>query len=101
MKARRPPAILGLTAVVLISAALVGTTFAQAVVQEPKNGCTSPQPYSGSLTSPSFSPPSNAEMVTFQGWFEVESVNPEVFDQTVAEYSANGGPWIEFGRLFA
>src|SRR5262245_20028621 len=89
----------GLTAVAALAAALAAPTSAQ-VLQAPKNGCSSAQPYSGSLTSPPFSPPSNADSVTFQGWFEVESVNPAAHDQTVLEYSANGGPWTEFGRLF-
>jgi len=90
---------LGLCLAVGLAAVLAGATVAQAVDQEPKNGCTSPQPYSGSLTSPPFSPGAQGEPVAFQSWFEVESVAPDTFDLTVLEYSANQGPWTEFGRL--
>ena len=76
------------------------TTASAQVVQTSKNGCESPQPYSGSLTSPAFDPPSNAETVTFQGWFEVEGVAPTSFDQTVLEYTIDGGEtWVQFGNL--
>ena len=90
----------GLTCVL---ATWAGATFAEAqVVQTPKDGCSSPQPYSGSLTSPPFNPPSNDFEVSFQGWFEVESVAPTVFDQTIMEYIDLDSPeptWTEFARL--
>ena len=41
-------------ALTCLVAVLTATTFAQAVDQTSKNGCTSPQAYLGALTSPSF-----------------------------------------------
>ena len=77
MKARRPPAILGLTAVVLLSAALVGATFAQAVDRSRRTGAPPLSRTAGrSRRRPSVPPANGRRSVTFQGWFEVESVDP-------------------------
>jgi len=95
-----------LGALTCLIAVLTATTFAQAVDQTPKNGCTSPQPYSGSLTTPSFNTnPDGPTSVSLQGWFEIESVAPGSFDVIPVEYSLDPGPgqlprdWIEFGSL--
>ena len=95
---------------VALAAVLTAATLAYAVDQTPKNGCTSPQEYTGSITSPSFtsslSPADEfGAMITFQGWFEVESVAPTGFDNMVAEYTttpAQPDSWLplqsgEFG----
>ena len=61
-------------ALTCLVAVLTATTFAQAVDQTSKNGCTSPQAYSGALTSPSFNAqPDATTTVNFQGWFEIRS----------------------------
>jgi hypothetical protein len=81
-------------------AILVAATTAAAVDQVSKNGCTSPVVYSGALTSPSFFTGSGSPGVSFQGWFEVEGVDPVFEDQAVVEYDIGGlGNWVEFGRL--
>jgi hypothetical protein len=69
------------------------------VSQTPKNGCTSPEPYTGSLTSPQFPPSEVQGTVTFQGWFEVESVNPDGHDLAVVEWSADGSNWTPIDQL--
>ena len=87
------------------AAVLTGATTAGAVDQFPKNGCTSPQPYSGSITTPAFV--GDIELgatVNFQGWFEIESVAPGAFDTMNLEYSLDPGAggtrdWISFGAL--
>jgi hypothetical protein len=87
-------------AVLALAVLATATTASAQVTQFEKNGCESPQPYTGSLTSPPFNPPSNQETVTFQGWFEVEGVAPTSFDQTVLEYTVDGGEtWVPFGNL--
>jgi hypothetical protein len=71
------------------AAVLTGATTAQAVEQFPKNGCTSPQPYSGSLTSPPFNPDTDSTVgadIDFSGWFEIESVSPGSFDTITVEF---------------
>ena len=45
-----------LCAITCLAAVLTAATLAQAVDQTPKNGCTSPQAYEGSITSPPFVP---------------------------------------------
>ena len=94
-----------LCALTCAGAGLTGATMAQAVEQFPKNGCTSPEPYTGALTTPQFT--GDIELgsnLTFQGWFEVESRNPGSFDTMNVEYSLDPGSggtrdWIPFGAL--
>jgi hypothetical protein len=74
------------------AAVLTGATTAGAVEQFPKNGCTSPEQYSGSLTSPVFSTNIEGATVNFQGWFEIESVAPGSFDTMSAEYRSSADP---------
>ena len=69
------------------------------VVQTPKNGCSSPEAYSGTVTSPVFATGSSTTLVNFQGWFEVEAVDPDGHDTVAVEYSIDGVDWNEFGRL--
>jgi hypothetical protein len=87
-------------------AVLTAATVAQAVEQTPKNGCTSPQSYTGSLTSPVLntvvSPPAN---LRFKAWFEIEAFAAGNYDHTYVEYSVPppqvGDPrdWVELGKL--
>jgi hypothetical protein len=98
-----------LCALTCLAAVLTAATLAQAVEQFPKNGCASPQAYTGSLTSPPVNVPDPIEgpgpVFRFDGWFEVESVNPGSFDSMVVEYSLDPGPgqprdnWVQFGQL--
>ena len=96
-----------LCAMTCLAAILVAATFAEAVDQTAKQGCTSRDTYVGSITSPSFTPTSPdvaPPAMTFQGWFEVESVAPNGHDETYVEYSTDPGPgqernWILMGRL--
>src|SRR5688572_5565280 len=81
----------GLVAAATCAAAvLTGVTTAQAVDQFPKNGCTSPQPYSGTMTTAPFNPQRDSGTlgadVTFNGWFEIESVSPGSFDTITVEF---------------
>jgi hypothetical protein len=82
------------------AAVLTGATTAGAVEQFPKNGCSSPQAYSGSITTPPFTPSRDSSIlgsdVSFQGWFEIESVAPGSFDTITVEYQdpADPGTWI-------
>jgi hypothetical protein len=95
-----PARILVLAVLALAALATASTMASAQVTQFEKNGCQSPQIYSGSLTSPPFDPPTNSETLTFQGWFEIEGVAPTSFDQIVVEYTVDGGVnWVEFGRL--
>jgi hypothetical protein len=89
-----------LCALTCLAAVLTAATVAQAVDQTAKDGCTSPQPYSGSLITPAFSAPSGAQ-VNFQGWFEIESVAPTAFDTIHVEYTtpADAGVWTSFGDM--
>src|SRR6188474_3399388 len=78
----------------VLAAVLTGATYAYAVDQTSKNGCTSPQPYSGSLTTPPFTPGGGPEFgasIHFRGWFEIESVAPSGFDRMTVEWSNDGG----------
>ena len=69
------------------AAVLTGATTAGAVDQFPKNGCESPQPYSGSIMSSTFNTDVEfGAQVNFQGWFEIESVAPGSFDTMNFEY---------------
>ena len=90
-------------ALTCLVAVLTATTFAQAVDQTSKNGCTSPQPYSGSLTSPTFTAAGDVEFgaaVTFNAWFEIESVAPGAFDRMTPSSGDDGGNiWNEIGEL--
>ena len=72
------PAFTGLAALAASLAVALSPGIAVAVDQTPKNGCGSSVTYSGQLTSPAFtsSSPSTRAQVTFQGWFEGESVDP-------------------------
>ena len=64
-----------------------------------EHGCSSPEAYSGALTSPSFDAV-EAASVTFQAWFEVEAVEPTGRDEAILQYDLGGsGDWVEFGRL--
>jgi hypothetical protein len=95
--------------VLCIAATLANAALAAAQVEQtPKNGCESPEAYEGSLTSPTFTPGfgplEGPPQVRFQGWFEVESVNPESFDIIQVEYSlapGEGQPrtWEPLGEL--
>lgn len=89
-----------LCALTCLAAVLTTATLAQAVDQFPKNGCTSPQVYSGSITSPPFTPALEAA-VTFDGWFEIESVAPGSFDNVNVEYTtpADAGVWTTIDNL--
>jgi hypothetical protein len=92
-------------ALTCLAGGLTAATLAQAVEQFPKNGCTSPQPYSGSITSPVFN--TDVEFgtrVEFQGWFEIESVAPGSFDTTTFEYRSSADPadvWNSLGDLMS
>ena len=98
-----------LGALTCLVAVLTAATFAQAVDQTSKNGCTSPQPYVGSLTTPPVEVlPAGAEFtpgIRFNGWFEVESVAPGAFDVMTVEYSLDPGvgqgprQWVQFATL--
>jgi len=98
-----------LGALICLVAVLTAATFAQAVDQTSKNGCTSPQVYVGSLTTPPVEVlPAGSEFtpgIRFSGWFEVESVAPGAFDVMTVEYSLDPGPsqeprqWVPFGNL--
>jgi hypothetical protein len=85
------------------AAVLTGATTAGAVDQFPKNGCESPQAYSGSITSSTFS--TDVELgaqINFQGWFEIESVAPGSFDTMNFEYRSPADPpdvWNPVGDL--
>lgn len=87
------------------AAVLTGATTAGAVEQFSKNGCTSPQPYSGSLMSPTFTTdPEFGATVNFQGWFEIESVAPSSFDTMNFEYRSDADPvdvWNPVGDLIS
>jgi hypothetical protein len=90
-----------------LAALLTAATFAQAQVdQSAKNGCQSPQAYSGAITTPDTEVPvSPNSAIRFQAWFEVESIAPAAFDRMTVEYSLApaqpGDPrdWIAFGDL--
>jgi hypothetical protein len=71
------------------------------ITQGPKEGCTSTQPYSGELTSPTFSlAGATSAEVQFQAWWEIESVNADRFDLMTVEYSIDGGvSWQQAGKL--
>jgi hypothetical protein len=94
-----PLRILVLAVLALAALATASTTASAQETQFEKNGCTSPQIYSGTLTSPPFSPTFQGSTMTFRAWFEVESVAPEGFDQITVEYNENGGPFQPLGRL--
>jgi hypothetical protein len=86
----------GTVAVGLVVALTPG--IAVAIDQTAKNGCSSPEIYSGALTFPPFDTPGGESIVRFQGWFEAESVSPESHDLAVAEYSLDGGQTWETGK---
>jgi hypothetical protein len=98
---RRKLITLGGAALISSLAVTLAPGIASAVDQTEKNGCSSPEVYSGALTSPSFTTPvSGTSQVRFQGWFEAESVAPSSHDLAVVEYSLDGGlTWDEAGRL--
>jgi hypothetical protein len=77
-------------ALTCLAGVLTTTTLAQGAVQFPKNGCMSDVDYSGSLTSPAYTPSSpdvnTAPTISLQGWFEVESPNPTFRDEILIEY---------------
>ena len=85
------------------AAVLTGATTAGAVDQFPKNGCESPQPYSGSIMSSTFNTDVEfGAQVNFQGWFEIESVAPGSFDTMNFEYRSAADPpdvWNTVGDL--
>lgn len=93
-----------LCALTCLAAVLTAATMAQAVDQTSKNGCTSPQAYSGSITSPAFTPTGSVEFgaqIDFRGWFEIESVAPGSFDNITVEYTtpADAGVWTTIDNL--
>src|SRR3954451_5572542 len=95
-----------LFAMTVLAAVLTAATFAYAVDQQPKNGCSSPEAYSGSLTSPTFATnPDGDTIFAFQGWFEIESIAPGSFDRMTVEYSLDPGisqeprTWVPFDDL--
>jgi hypothetical protein len=69
--------------------------------QTPKNGCESQVAYSGALTSPAFDTGASPGSITFNGWFEIESIDPFGHDLITVEYMSPGtsGEWVEFARL--
>lgn len=71
------------------------------ITQTPKDGCTSTQPYSGELTSPTFSlAGATSAEVQFQAWWEIESVDADTYDLMTVEYSIDGGAsWQQAGQL--
>ena len=93
---RRRTAVLVALAVCLAALAAM-TTSAGAVDQDAKNGCWSPDAYSGALTSPPFTT-GEAASIAFQGWFEIEAVDPFSRDEVTVQYDLNGcclrAPWI-------
>jgi hypothetical protein len=59
---------------------------------EMKNGCTSREAFSGTLTSPTFSLAGAASATLhFFSWWEIESVDADSFDVMQVEYSTDGG----------
>jgi hypothetical protein len=78
-------------AVVIVAAMTVGifvaTLEAFAVDQGLKHGCESPEAYAGGLTSPTFTTGTDPSSVSFQGWFEVESVDPINHDQAKVQWA--------------
>jgi hypothetical protein len=89
-----------LGALTCLVAVLTAATFAQAIEQTAKNGCSSPQAYSGSITTPPFTPLGTGGQganVSFEGWFEIESINPfgSGIDTITVEYTTPGaeGEW--------
>lgn len=83
----------------LALAGLVMATDALAVDQTPKNGCASPVSYEAALTSPGVSVGENPSL-EFQGFFEIESINPAGFDQLVVEWTpASVIDWQELTSL--
>jgi hypothetical protein len=74
--------------------ALLGATSALGqVAQTPKNGCESPEAYSGSLTSDPF-PPGGAQL-RFDAWYEVESIDPVSHDVIGVEWKpAADADWM-------
>ena len=95
-----------LAALACLAAVLTAATFAQAVEQTPKNGCTSPQAYSGSITSAPFTPAGSVEFgaqIDFLGWLEIESVSPGGYDNITVEYRVPSDPpdtWTSVGDMF-
>ena len=87
----------GVTLVASLAVGLVPGT-AGAVDQTDKNGCTSPQAYSGAITSPIFDAPASPT-ISFQAWFEIEGVAPTGFDLTTLEYKVGAGEWTSAGSL--
>jgi Immune inhibitor A peptidase M6 len=69
--------------------------------QTPENGCTSTHVQTGTLTSPSFSLAGRTSAVlTFQAWWEIEAVHPDVSDLMRVEYTTDGGAtWITAAAL--
>jgi hypothetical protein len=88
-------------ALTCLVAFLTTATFAQAqVTQFADNGCESPQPYAGAITTPVFTADPGS-VITFAGWFEVESVSSTI-DAISVEYSttpADPASWTSLGDL--
>jgi hypothetical protein len=76
-----------------LAIAAIAAVPAPATHQGSKNGCTSSNTPSGSLTSPTFSmaDATDAATLTFQTFWEIESINPASYDQMIVEYSTDGG----------
>jgi hypothetical protein len=56
------------------------------------SGCYSSGPYSGDLVSPAFSLAGmTSALLTFEAWYEIESVEPVGHDTITADYSVDGG----------
>lgn len=58
------------------------------------SGCYSDAAFSGDLVSPAFSlAGATSPQLTFQAWYEVESVDPAGHDQISVDYSTDGATW--------
>lgn len=71
------------------------------IPQSPKDGCTSSKTQAGDLTSPSFNlSGASTAQVSFAAWWEIESVNADVFDVMDVQYTTDGGAtWTSAGKL--
>jgi PKD repeat protein len=92
----RPPAWLGLPVVALAVAALALPGTSDASHQAFKNGCTSTDRISGSLTSPRFLPaPVNALQLQLRTWWELESSRPASADRLTVSIAVDGGDFFQ------
>ena len=74
------------------SGTFCGADWAEFNVDASKNGCTSREAFSGTLTSPSFSlADQTSATLHFFSWWEIEGVEADGFDTMAVQYSTDGG----------